>query len=84
MTRYSAHYGSWAEPGGVDRIEFGEHLGIKYLFHTESRREAFEKAQEVANMTGKIVTVIIETPTGCGLRGDYKKVAPVHMTTDRR
>ena len=84
MTRYSAHYGSWAEPGGVHRIEFGDSLGIRYLFHTNSRREAFEKAQEVANMTGKIVTVMIETPTGSGLRGDSKKVAPAHISTDRR
>lgn len=84
MTRYSAHYGSWAEPGGVHRIEFGESLGIRYLFHTNSRREAFEKAQEVANMTGKVVTVMMDTPTGSGLRGDFKKVSPAPTDTMRR
>ena len=84
MTRYSAHYRSRAEQGRVHRIEFGEHLGIKYLFHTESRKEAFEKAQETANATGETVHVMIFTPTGCGVRMDSKDVTPVHMTTDRR
>lgn len=78
MTYYSEHYGSWNEPGGVQRVEFGEKLGIKYLYHTESRKEAFERAQEVANSTGKVVTVMMDTPkAGEGLRGSFKEFFPI-------
>lgn len=78
MTYYSAYYGSWNEPEGVHRVEFGEKLGIKNLYHTESRKEAFDKAQEVANSTGKVVTVIMDTPKpGSGLHGSFKEFFPI-------
>lgn len=74
---YSAHFGSWNEPGGVQRIEFGTEQGIKYLYHTQSRTEAFNKAQEAANATGKVVTVMMDTPTGNGMRGRFKEFFPM-------
>lgn len=77
MTYYSANYGNWNEPGGVRRVEFGEKLGIRYLFRTESRKEAFEKAQEVSNSTGKVVTVLMDTPTGSGMHCTSREFFPI-------
>lgn len=78
MAYYSAHYGSWNEPHGVQRVEFGEDRGIRYLFHTENYREAIDKAQAVANQTGKIVHFCKETPVpGCGMRSEWREVFPI-------
>lgn len=77
MAYYSAHYGNWNEPGGVVRVEFGKERGISNLYHTESWKEAQEKAQDAANNAGKVVTVMIETPTGSGMTSRFKKLYPI-------
>lgn len=71
MTRYTAHYGTWANGGSVTIIDFGNHR-----LETYNRKEAFAKAKAVANETQSIVTVWSERPTGAGLRGDSQKVYP--------
>lgn len=78
MAYYSAHYGSWNEPGGVVRVEFGRERGINYLFHTNNYREAIEKAQEAANASGQIVHFCKETPQPFdGMRSEWRKVYPI-------
>lgn len=77
MAYYSAQYGSWNEPHGVQRVEFGEEYGIDNLFHTENYREAIDKAQAIANQTGKIVHFCKETPVpGCGMRAEWREIYP--------
>lgn len=77
MAYYSAQYGSWNEPHGVQRVEFGEEYGIDNLFHTENYRKAIDKAQAVANQTGKIVHFCKETPVpGCGMRAEWREIYP--------
>ena len=80
MAYYSAHYGSWDEPHGVQRVEFGEGRGIRYLFKTDSYCEAIAKAQAVANQTGKVVHFCKETPLPCfgGMREEWREVYPFH------
>lgn len=78
MAYYSAHYGSWNEPHGVQRVEFGEDCGIRYLFHTDNYREAIDKAQTVANETHQVVHFCKETPiAGCGMRSEWREVFPI-------
>lgn len=78
MAYYSAHFGSWNEPGGVQRVEFGEEKGIDYLFKTYDYRTAIEKAQEAANKSGRIVYFCKEVPVaGCGLKAEWRKLYPV-------
>ncbi len=75
MIWYKAHYGSWNDAHGVKSINFAP-TG-KYCFGTFSRKEAFCKAQETANETGKVVTVMWDIPrAGRGLEGHYKEVHP--------
>ena len=77
MTWYKAFYGSWNAPGGVKHIYFGDN----YVNGTYKRKEAFEKAQAVADETGEIVTVLWETPrAGRGLVGGSQYVYPKNMT----
>lgn len=79
MAYYSAHYGSWNEPGGVRRVEFGRELGIDHLYQTENFKLAREKAQEAANESGQIVNFEKTIVLGCGrgLQHEWKKVFPV-------
>ena len=78
MAYYSAYYGSWNDPHGVQRIEFGEDRGIHYLFKIDNYREAITKAQAVANQTGKIVHFCKETPiAGGGMRSEWREVYPI-------
>ena len=75
---YTAHYGSWRDPHGVCRVEFnkpGEEY--KHITGTYNRKEAFCKAQETANETGKVVTVMKERPCSCGTYLDSEKVYPM-------
>lgn len=76
MAYYSAHYGENALE--CQRIDFGKKHGIRYLFTTNNYREAIEKAQAVANETGKVVHFCKETPVpGCGMRSEWHEVYPV-------
>ena len=77
MAYYSAHYGENALE--CQRIDFGEKHGIKYLYKTDNYREAIEKAQAVANETGKIVHFCKSTPLPCfgGMRDEWREVYPV-------
>lgn len=77
MAYYSAHYGSWNEPGGVQRVDFGKDCGIEYLYKTTNYREAIEKAQQAANESGQIVHFCKEYPTGKGLCSEWREVYPV-------
>ena len=78
MAYYSAHYGSWNDPRGVQRVEFGKASGIDYLFHTENYREAITTAQEVATATGQIVHFCKETPRpGRGMCAEWREVYPI-------
>lgn len=65
MFWYRAWYGSWNEPGGVNRLP-----------GTYDRKEIFTAAQETANRTGKPVTVEKVVPTGKGLAAEYTIVKP--------
>ena len=65
MTLYKAHYGSWKNGNSVHYIE-----------GTYSRKEIFEKAQEAADMTGEIVTVISEKGSVNGIICNCFKVNP--------
>lgn len=71
MTWYKAFYGTWADGDTVTQIDFG-----KYCYGTYSRQEAFSKAQETANETGRTVTVLWGTPSAKGLVGSFKEVFP--------
>lgn len=71
MLWYTAHYGTWRSGDTVTRIDFGN-----YCYGTHNRKEAFTKAQETANKTGRTVTVMWHTPSVCGLKTNIKKVAP--------
>lgn len=76
MAYYSAHYGENALE--CQRIDFGENRGIQYLYRTTDYREAIEKAQAVANETGKIVHFCKSTPVaGFGLRDEWREIYPV-------
>ena len=76
MAYYSAHYGENALE--CQRIDFGEKCGIQYLYRTTDYREAIEKAQAVANETGKIVHFCKSTPVaGFGLRDEWREIYPV-------
>lgn len=77
MAYYSAHYGSWNEPGGVQRVEFGKECGIDYLYKTTNYRKAIEKAQQAANESGQIVHFCKEYPTGNGMFSEWREVYPV-------
>ena len=78
MIWYTGHYGSWNDPRGVERLDFspkGEEY--KHITGTYSRKEVFAKAQEVANETGKVVTVMWDIPrAGVGLEGHSAEVYP--------
>ena len=54
MIWYTAHYGTWADAGklggGVQSVQYGKH---EWETGTFDRKEAFSRAQEVANETGK-------------------------------
>jgi len=66
MTWYKGYYGSWNEPCGVVSI------GGSY-----SRAEFFAKAQEVANQTGRVVTILADRPApGRGLVGTTYRINP--------
>ena len=71
MYWHVAYYGTWRKGDGVTHIDFG-----KYHFGTYDREKAFKKAQEVANETGREVTVSWDIPTGHGLRSEYRKFLP--------
>lgn len=71
MYWHVAYYGTWRKGDSVTRIDFG-----KYHFGTYDREKAFKKAQEVANETGREVTVSWDIPTGHGLRSEYRKFLP--------
>jgi len=77
MAYYSAHYGENALE--CQRIDFGEKHGIKYLYKTDNYREAIEKAQTVANETGKVVHFCKSTTLPCfgGMRDEWREVYPV-------
>lgn len=77
MAYYSAHYGSWNEPGGVQRVDFGKDRGIEYLYQTTNYREAIEKAQQAANESGHIVHFKKEYPTVNGMLSEWREVYPV-------
>lgn len=78
MAYYSAHYGAWNEPGGVQRVEFGREKGIDYLFETYDYRAAIEAAQEAANESGQIVHFCKTIPVaGRGLKSEWRKLYPV-------
>ena len=77
MAYYSAHYGSWNEPGGVQRVDFGKDRGIEYLYKTTNYREAIEKAQQAANESGQIVHFCKEYPTVNGMLSEWREVYPV-------
>lgn len=62
MTWYTAHYGNWKDEDGAKRIYSGAY-----------RKEAFARAKEAADKTGKTVTVIWERPTGNGLSLCFRK-----------
>ena len=81
MTEYSAQYGSWNDPEGLQHIKFGK-VGVFDLYFTYNRKEAFWKAREVATKTGKTVTVLIKWPTGNGLRVECIDVSPFLGTAD--
>lgn len=70
MAWYKAWYGSWAKGDMVKTIEF------KHGYGTEDRKEAFAKAQEVANKHNVVVTISVERPTGSGLQLEHYKVTP--------
>lgn len=70
MAWYQAWYGSWAKGDKVTIIEF------KHGYGTCDRKEAFAKAQEIANETNRVVTVSAERPTGCGLSVEHYTVTP--------
>lgn len=65
MYWYTAWYGSWNDKGGV-----------RYLDGTYDRKDIFNRAQKIANETGKVVTVRKRVPTGCGLRDELQEVCP--------
>ena len=65
-TWYSAVYGSWRDPEGVQRLE-----------PTYNRRDMFERAKETAKKTGKVVTVQGEK----GIKPDYWKISPDGIIT---
>ena len=75
MTYYSAHYGSWKENDSVKSISFGKG-GCGPFFSTTSRKEAFEKAQAVADEVQREVTICAEWPTGRGLASNFYKIQP--------
>lgn len=77
MAYYSAHYGENA--CDCQRIDFGEKYGIKYLYKTDNYRDAIEKAQAVANETGKIVHFCKSTPLPCfgGTHDEWREIYPV-------
>ena len=77
MAYYSAHYGSWNDPEGVRRVDFGKDRGIPNLYRTTKLHEALSKAQEAANQSGKVVEFCKSAPTGCGMCDEWSKIYPI-------
>ena len=75
MSYYSAFYGRWSD-NTMTHIEFGLDIGIKYLYKTDDRKAAYKAAQDAANKSGEVVTMIIEKPTGSGLAMSTDKIYP--------
>ena len=73
MTRYTAHYGNWREPDGVILISYSNNPRDT---STSDFRTALSRAQQVANETGRTVTIIGERGTANGLRITTYHVPP--------
>lgn len=78
MAYYSAHYGTWRGNDKVTHISFGEG-GCGPFLKTPDRKEAFEKAQAVADEVQREVTILEERPTGRGLAVESYKIQPRSM-----
>lgn len=72
MWWYKAYYGSWREPNGVQMIDFGKHC-----YGTYDRKEAFAKAQEVANKENRIVNISADRGSCNGIISKYYEVKPL-------
>ena len=67
MAWFRAWYGNWNESDGVRLAAKGN-----------NRKEVFAKAQEVANRTGKVVTIEEERAVRNGVSADYYEIQPEH------
>ena len=73
MWWYRATYGSWRNPDGVHFVQYGDH---EWQTGTYDRKEAFAKAQQVANEKNVVVTVSQERGNGCGIVTHFHEVRP--------
>lgn len=73
MYWHEAYYGTWRKGDTVTRVKFDGYSG------TYNRKDAFKKAQEVANEVGREVTVTWDVPTGHGLEGHSRKFLPAEQ-----
>lgn len=62
---YSAAYGSWRDPEGVQRLN-----------PTYDRHDIFRRAKEIAKKTGKNVTIQGAKGSDIGIRLEYWMIAP--------